>query len=177
MKIPFYQVDAFTGRLFGGNPAAICPLEAWLDDELLQAIAAENNLSETAYFVPSGDAFQLRWFTPEVEVDLCGHATLAAAFVLMNHLQPERKTVRFLTKSGELQVTRTDDLFTLDFPARPAAPCDVPPELLEALGLKPQEVWEAKAYMAVYESEEEVLDLKPNMEQLAKLDKYGTIVT
>jgi PhzF family phenazine biosynthesis protein len=177
MKIPLYQVDAFTGRLFGGNPAAVCPLETWLDDGTMQSIAAENNLSNTAFFVPAGDSFQLRWFTPEVEVDLCGHATLASAYVLMNHLYPDRQEVRFQTKSGELSVTRGEDLYTLDFPARPASPCDVPPELLEALGLKPQEVWAAKAYMAVYESEEEVLDLRPDMEQLAALDKIGVIVT
>ncbi len=177
MKIPLYQVDAFTGRLFGGNPAAVCPLESWLGDEMLQAIASENNLSETAYFVSNGDGFHLRWFTPKVEVDLCGHATLASAYVLMNYLEPERSEVRFQTKSGELQVTRNDDLFTLDFPARPAAPCDVPGDLIEALGIKPQEVWAAKAYMAVYESEEEILDLKPDMELLAGLDKYATIVT
>jgi PhzF family phenazine biosynthesis protein len=177
MKIPLYQVDAFTGRLFGGNPAAVCPLDSWLDDETLQAIAAENNLSATAYFVPVADGFQLRWFTPQVEVDLCGHATLASAFVLMNHLEPDRKEVRFRIKSGDLRVTRTDDLFTLDFPARPAAPCDVPEELIEALGIKPQEVWAAKAYMAVYESEDEILELRPNMEQLSRLDKYGVIVT
>jgi len=177
MKIPLYQVDAFTGRLFGGNPAAVCPLESWLDDETLQAIAGENNLSETAYFVFNGDGYQLRWFTPEVEVDLCGHATLASAYVLMNHLNPECSDVRFRTKSGELRVTRNDDLYTLDFPARPAAPCDVPEQLIEALGIKPQEVWAAKAYMAVYESEDEILDLKPDMELLAGLDKYATIVT
>ncbi len=177
MKIPFYQVDAFTGRLFGGNPAAVCPLDSWLDDHILQAIAAENNLSETAYFVPSGDEFHLRWFTPEMEVDLCGHATLASAYVLLNYIYPERNEVKFRTKGGELHVTQSDELFTMDFPARPAAPCEVPGELIEALGIKPQEVWEAKAYMAVYESEEEILDLKPNMELLAKLDKYGTIVT
>jgi PhzF family phenazine biosynthesis protein len=177
MKIPLYQVDAFTGRLFGGNPAAVCPLDSWLDDEALQAIAAENNLSATAYFVPVADGFQLRWFTPQVEVDLCGHATLASAFVLMNHLEPGRKEVRFRIKSGDLRVTRTEDLFTLDFPALPAAPCDVPEELIEALGIKPQEVWAAKAYMAVYESEDEVLDLRPNMEQLSRLDKDAVIVT
>jgi PhzF family phenazine biosynthesis protein len=120
----------------------------------------------------------LRWFTPKVEVDLCGHATLASAYILMNHLEPQLSEVRFQTKSGELQVTRNEDLFTLDFPARPAAPCDVPAELIQALGIKPQEVWAAaKAYMAVYESEEEIFDLKPNMELLAGLDKYATIVT
>ena len=177
MKIPLYQVDAFTGRLFGGNPAAVCMLEGWLEDGLLQSIASENNLPATAFLVPSGDDFQLRWFTPEVEIDLCGHATLATAHVLMNLIYPERNDLRFRTKSGELKVARNDDLFTLDFPARPASPCEVPEELIEALGIKPQEVWAAKAYMAVYESEEEILDLRPNMELLAKLDKYATIVT
>jgi PhzF family phenazine biosynthesis protein len=177
MKIPLYQVDAFTGRLFGGNPAAVCPLEDWLDDELLQSIAFENNLSATAYLVPNSDGFHLRWFTPEMEVDLCGHATVASAYVLMNNLEPSRTEVRFRTKSGDLLVTRRDELYTLDFPARPAAPCEVPDELLEALGRKPQEVWSAKAYMAVYESEDEILDLRPNMQMLAALDKYATIVT
>ena len=124
MKIPLYQVDAFTAHLFGGNPAAVCLLDHWLEDETLQSIAAENNLSETSFMVPLGDEFQLRWFTPEIEVDLCGHGTLASAFVLMNCLRPERHEVRFQTLSGELKVSRDEDLFTLDFPARPASPCD-----------------------------------------------------
>jgi PhzF family phenazine biosynthesis protein len=179
MKIPLYQVDAFTGHLFGGNPAAVCPLEEWLDDGLLQSIAAENNLSETAYLVENGNAgYHLRWFTPSCEVDLCGHATLASAYVLMNHLDPDRTEIRFQTKSGELRVTRHDELYTLDFPARPPAPCEKRPEgLVEALGREPEEIWEAKAYMAVFESENDVHDLRPNFHLLGQLDKYAVIVT
>lgn len=177
MKIPLYQVDAFTGTIFRGNPAAVCPLEQWLDDDLMQSIASENNLSETAFFVKNGDWFQLRWFTPAAEVDLCGHATLASAFVLMSELEPARQEVVFVTKSGELRVTRSNDLFTLDFPSRPPAPCDAPESLAEALGAQPQEVWAAKAYMAVYESADEVISLQPDMKALEKLDRYAVIVT
>jgi PhzF family phenazine biosynthesis protein len=177
MKIPLYQVDAFTGTLFHGNPAAVCPLEQWIDDELMQSIASENNLSETAFFVRNGDKFQLRWFTPEAEVDLCGHATLATAFVVMTELEPDRSDVLFDTKSGELGVSRRDGLFTLDFPARPPAPCEAPASLAAALGAQPQEVWAAKAYMAVYESADEVLSLEPDMRALAELDRYAVIVT
>src|SRR4051812_15158457 len=119
MMIPLYQVDAFTGHLFGGNPAAVCPLENWLDDGLLQSIASENNLPATAFYVGVGDDFQLRWFSPEMELDLCGHATLATAFVLLNRLYPDRAAVRFVTKGGELHVSQSDDLLTLDLPARP----------------------------------------------------------
>src|ERR1700730_13799086 len=111
MRIPLYQVDAFSSRLFSGNPAAVCPLENWLPDDLLQSIAAENNLAETAFFVRNGDGYQLRWFTPNVEVDLCGHATLASAHVILNRLSPSETSVRFQTKSGELVVTRNDNLF------------------------------------------------------------------
>lgn len=118
--LPLYQVDAFTDTLFAGNPAAVCPLSEWLPDDLLQKIAAENNLSETAFFVPKDDEFELRWFTPAVEVDLCGHATLAAAFVLMELLEPAREAVTFRTRSGRLAVTRDGDLFTLDFPPPPS---------------------------------------------------------
>jgi PhzF family phenazine biosynthesis protein len=177
MKIPLYKVDAFTNELFGGNPAAVCPLDKWLDTELMQAIAAENNLSETAFFVEEKDGYSLRWFTPVTEVDLCGHATLASAYVLMNHLDPARRSVKFHTRSGELTVTRHGDLFSLDFPARPPAPCDVPELLIEALGARPQEVWAARDYMAVYESEDQVRDLEPDMEKLCGIDKFAVIVT
>lgn len=177
MKIPLYQVDAFTAEVFSGNPAAVCPLDTWLDDDILQAIASENNLSETAFFVPERDGFRLRWFTPAVEVDLCGHATLASAFVLMNHLDPGLPLVRFRTRSGELTVTREEDLFALDFPARPPSPCEYPELLIEGLGKQPQEVWAARDYMAVFESEEEVLALEPDMAKLAKLDRFAVIAT
>jgi len=123
MKIPIYQVDAFTSRLFAGNPAAVCPLEEWLDEATLQAIAAENNLSETAFFVPRGDRFHLRWFTPAVEVDLCGHATLATAFVIFNHLTPGLGSVAFDTQGGELVVRREGDLLD-GLPRPPAAAPD-----------------------------------------------------
>ena len=120
MQLPIYQVDAFTDRLFGGNPAAICPLERWLPDATMQAIAAENNLAETAFYVPEADGFALRWFTPEVEVDLCGHATLASARVIFQH-EPNRSSISFRTlKSGMLTVKRAGDLLMMDFPARPA---------------------------------------------------------
>jgi PhzF family phenazine biosynthesis protein len=122
MNIPVYQVDAFTSRLFGGNPAAVCPLKDWLQDRQMQSIAAENNLSETAFFVPHGNRYHLRWFTPSVEVDLCGHATLASGFVVLNHLDPSRDSVTFETMSGELTVCRNGKLLSMDFPARPPEP-------------------------------------------------------
>ncbi len=121
LKIPMYQVDAFAGHVFSGNPAAVCPLEAWLPDAQMQAIAAENNLAETAFFVRNGNGYKLRWFTPAVEVDLCGHATLASAFVILNDLTPGERSVSFETKSGTLTVTRDGDLYSLDFPSRPPA--------------------------------------------------------
>src|SRR5258708_22996735 len=177
MNVPFFQVDAFTGKLFGGNPAAICPLTEWLEDATMQAIAEENNLSETAFFVKEGGCYRLRWFTPEVEVDLCGHATLASAFVLMTQLDPQMAEVRFQTRSGELRVSRNDDLFSLDFPAKPPAPCDMPELLVEALGEEPEEIWAARDYMAVFDSEETVRSLQPDMVKLARLDKFAVIVT
>src|ERR1700746_983599 len=138
MRIPLYQVDAFTDRLFGGNPAAVCPLERWLPDATMQAIAAENNLAETAFYVPEGDGFALRWFTPEVEVDLCGHATLASARVIFD-VRRERagSHITFQSQSGELGVKRTlqqgSPLYALDFPARPPQPCDSAADLIQAL--------------------------------------------
>ena len=171
MKIPIYQVDAFSSRVFAGNPAAICPLNEWLPDEVLQSIAAENNLSETAYYVPEGGRYRLRWFTPMVEVDLCGHATLASAFVIG---QPE---VRFITKSGELTVTRNGELFTLDFPSRPPAPHPANPSLVAALGGSPSALLAARDYLVVYQSEEEVRALKPDMAALCGIDRFAVIVT
>ncbi|HET8549868.1 MAG TPA: PhzF family phenazine biosynthesis protein, partial [Bryobacteraceae bacterium] len=141
MRIPFYQVDAFTSRVFGGNPAAVCPLEDWLDDATLQAIAAENNLSETAFFSGNGDVRRLRWFTPACEVDLCGHATLASAFVISELLEPGRREIRFQTRSGELAVSREAGLYTLDFPARKPRRLEASEELVRALGDPPREVW------------------------------------
>lgn len=177
MRIPLYQIDAFTGRVFSGNPAAVCPLESWLPDATLQAIAAENNLSETAYFVGRGGDYELRWFTPLVEVDLCGHATLASAHVVFTAIDPSLREVRFSSKSGPLRVTRDGDLLCLDFPSRPPEPREVTPALADALGRRPRELWAARDWMAVFDSEEEVRSLRPDMSRVAALECFALIVT
>jgi PhzF family phenazine biosynthesis protein len=177
MKIRQYQVDAFATRIFEGNPAAVCPLDAWLDDGLLQAIAAENNLSETAFLVKSERGFHLRWFTPVAEVDLCGHATLASAHVLFAILGHAGNSIAFETRSGILTVTRQGDLLVMDFPSVPPRPCTVPPSLLSGLGLPPSEILAADDYVAVYDSEEAVLAIQPDITELAALDLRGVIVT
>lgn len=180
MRLPLYQVDAFTDRVFAGNPAAVVPLESWLPDAQLQAIAAENNLAETAYFLRSDDVYELRWFTPAVEVDLCGHATLATAFVISTLLEPGRDRLDFLTRqAGTLTVTRDGDLFTLDFPSRPATPVASPdPALAAALGgPAPVAVLGGRDYLVVYEDEAAVRALTPDMAALAKLDRFAVCVT
>jgi len=179
MRLPLYQVDAFTGDLFGGNPAAVCPLERWPPDTILQAIAAENNLSETAFFVRDGDGYALRWFTPSVEVDLCGHATLASGFVIMSFLEPGREAVSFRTvKAGTLTVTRAADLLAMDFPSRPALPAEAPVGLLEALGGTPRTVLHARDYLVVYDSAAEIAALRPDFAALVKVkDCWAAIVT
>jgi PhzF family phenazine biosynthesis protein len=177
MSIPYYQVDAFTGSLFSGNPAGVAILADWLADEVLQSIAAENGLAETAFVVPRGASFDLRWFTPEIEVDLCGHATLAAAHVLFTHLGYRSVTVEFQTRSGLLPVTRSEALLTLDFPSRPAVACEAPPELAEGLGAKPIEVYKSRDFLAVFEKESDVRSLQPKMNVMAKLPCLGIIAT
>ena len=177
MKIPLYQVDAFANRLFAGNPAAVCPLEEWLDDRTMQAIAAENNLSETAFLVRKNGGFELRWFTPVAEVDLCGHATLASAFVIFEYLEPAARIVRFQTRSGELAVERTGDLLAMDFPARPPKACAPNPALAAALGTPPRELWASRDFMAVYDSEDEIRSLDPDMKALAAAAPFAAIVT
>lgn len=179
MKLPIYQVDAFTPQLFGGNPAAVVPLDSWLTPKEMQKIAAENNLAETAFFVPLKNDYEIRWFTPEMEIDLCGHATLASAHVIFSELGYTSKTVCFHTqKAGKLSVTKTENLYTLDFPARPATACAMPPGLWEAIGGKnPIEVLASRDIMLVYETEADVLALKPDFSALAKLDLLGVIAT
>ena len=177
VKIPIYQVDAFASRVFTGNPAAVCPLEKWLPDEQMQAIAAENNLAETAFFVKNGDGYHLRWFTPKVEVNLCGHATLASGFVIMNELDPSAKSVRFSTQSGTLVVKRDGDLLSMDFPAWPPAECQIFPGLLAALGGKPEKALASQDYLVVYASEEELRSLRPNMDVLMQIDRFAVIAT
>lgn len=179
MDLTFYQVDAFTREIFRGNPAAVCPLEQWLPDALMQSIALENNLSETAFFVPrpSTGEYDLRWFTPAAEVDLCGHATVASAWVVMNRLVPGSERVTFHSKSGPLIVTRRDDLYALDFPARPPRRIQATEELIRALGREPDEVWQARDIMCVYSSEGQVRDLAPDMTRIAALETFAVIVT
>lgn len=177
MKIKQYQVDAFATRAFEGNPAAVCPLENWLDDDLLQAVAEENNLSETAFFVPSAKGFQLRWFTPVDEVDLCGHATLAAAHVLFEELGYTEPVITFETRSGELFVKKHGDLLQMDFPACPPRPCGMSESLEQALGVRPIEVLAADDYMAVFDHETSVRSITPNYDLLSRLDLRGVIIT
>jgi PhzF family phenazine biosynthesis protein len=177
VRIRLFQVDAFTRRVFAGNPAAVCPLDRWLPDATLQAIAAENNLSETAYFVGAEGEYEIRWFTPASEVDLCGHATLASAHVILRHLAPALAEVRFASRSGPLRVRRTGDRLCLDFPARPPQPCAAPAGMAEALGRSPRELWAARDYMAVFETEDEVRGLAPDLARLAALDRFAVIVT
>lgn len=173
-----YQIDAFTDRLFGGNPAAVVPLQDWLDDETLQAIAAENNLAETAFYVPQGQDYHLRWFTPTMEVDLCGHATLAAAYVLFQIEKAAISQLTFHTRGGALTVTRNEDWLALDFPARPPEPCQEDLSLLtDALGATPTWVGKARDYFAVFDSEAEVSQLRPHMAKVAALDCLGVIAT
>jgi predicted PhzF superfamily epimerase YddE/YHI9 len=177
MDLPYFQVDAFTSRLFAGNAAGVCLLEAWLPDETLQSIAAENNQSETAFLVAREDGYDLRWFTPTTEVDLCGHATLAAAHVLFRHRGVESDEVKFQTKSGEVAVVRRGEVLELDFPSTAGTACDPPGALVKGLGKVPVFTAKSRDYLAVYESEEDVRDLKPDFAELARLDCLGVIAT
>lgn len=179
MKIPIYQVDAFASAVFSGNPAAVCILDAWIDDRRLQAIAAENNLSETAFLVSDEDGFELRWFTPRTEVALCGHATLASAFVQFACLKWNKDTIRFQTrKSGQLTVTRKGEILEMDFPARPAYPTDPPDGLRQALGVAPENVYGSEEdLMVVLDSEKTVADVQPDFAALEKVDCRGIIIT
>jgi predicted PhzF superfamily epimerase YddE/YHI9 len=177
MRIPYFQVNAFTSQTFGGNPAGVCVLEDWLPDAMLQRIATENNLSETAFFVKADGHFQLRWFTPAIEVDLCGHATLASAFVLFSELEHQGDTVQFESRSGSLAAARREDIIELDFPSRPPVPCGASEELLRGLGRKPREVLHSRDYVAVFESEAEVASLRPDMAVLGQVDCLGIIAT
>jgi PhzF family phenazine biosynthesis protein len=178
MELPVFQVDAFvTGGVFSGNPAAICPLEAWLPDPVMQAIAAENNLSETAFFVREGNVFRLRWFTPACEVNLCGHATLAAAHVLFSELREPTEVIRFETQSGTLSVRRDGGRLVMDFPSRPPGPVDPCADLVPALGGQPVQILAARDYLVRYRTAAEVRALTPNMEALKKIDRFAVIVT
>ncbi len=177
MKIPIYQVDAFTRKLFSGNPAAVCPLESWLPVATMQKIAMENNLSETAFFVDEGDTYGLRWFTPTVEVDLCGHATLATAHVLFNHLNYDGDEITFSTKSGLLTVKKSGDALLMNFPADEMPETDPPDVLFDGLGLRSDKVFRSDDYMVVLDNEYDVADLTPDFRLLSEVDARGIIVT
>jgi PhzF family phenazine biosynthesis protein len=178
MKLRIFQVDAFTDRLFQGNPAAVCPLGTWLPDELMQQIAMENNLAETAFLVKTGNRFEIRWFTPKVEVDLCGHATLAAAFVIFEFEGFPRQTIEFDSRSGPLHATKDQDFITLDFPSDPPVEVPAPEGLFAALGLKPAQVYRGKSdYMLTYAGAAEIESLKPDMRLLSEISCRGVIVT
>lgn len=179
MPFPFFWIDAFADRVFAGNPAGVVPLAQWLPDDLMQRIAAENGLPETAFFVRTGpDRFHLRWFTPTFEIDLCGHATLASAFVLFSHLGQAGDRVTFDSKSGPLVVNRqAGGLFELDFPSRPAAAAEAPEDLRRGLGAPPVFVGRSRDYLAVFETEEQVRGLQPDLAALARVPGVGVIVT
>ena len=178
MKQPIYEVNAFTQTQFCGNPAAVCPLEAWLPEEQMQRIAAELNLSETAFFVRRADGdFDLRWFTPATEVALCGHATLASAFILFRSLEPSRERVTFHTKSGPLYVEREGERISLNFPARVPTQLETTPALVEALGASPKESWQARDTLVIFDTAEEVRALRPDIAKIKALDTYGVIPT
>ena len=180
MKIRMFQVDAFTSQLFGGNPAAVCILDSWLPEIQMQSIAAENNLAETAFIIKNEGGYEIRWFTPVIEVDLCGHATLASAHVVFNYLEHGSNEVSFSSlRSGILKVTKDGDLLTLDFPADVFEKVETPEILTEALGIEPMETYKGKTdYMAVLPSEQNVIDVRPDFVKLSTLqDCRGIIVT
>lgn len=177
MKLTLYQIDAFADKPFRGNPAAVCPLDHWLADELLQSIAMENNLSETAFFVATAEGYHIRWFTPTCEVDLCGHATLASAYVLFDCLGYPGERIEFQSRSGRLIVERDRDFLVLDFPARPPQACEIPKSIVDAFEAHPIACLKSEDYIVVFENEEAVLTAKPDLAKLKKLDLRGVAIT
>ncbi len=177
MELNLYQIDAFADIPFEGNPAAVIPLEIWLPDSIMQSIAEENNLSETAFFVPRSRGFHIRWFTPKTEVDLCGHATLAAAYVLFNILGYNSDKIEFESKTGPLTVFQKDNWLIMDLPAQPPIPCDIPGEIVKAFDKVPIECLRSEDYIVVFETESDILSIKPDIDYLKKLDLRGVIIT
>jgi PhzF family phenazine biosynthesis protein len=177
MNLKIYQVDAFTKEPFHGNPAAVVPLDAWLPDETMQKIALENNLSETAFFVKEGDKYHIRWFTPSVEIALCGHATLASGYVLFEILKVADSSITFLSKSGELRVDCEGDRLVLDFPAIEVDRIESADDVVGALGARPEAIFKAMDYLLIYDSEETISALAPDFRALYKTDARGVIVT
>ena len=177
MNLPLYHIDAFTSRLFGGNPAAVVLMDEWLADEHLLAIAAENNLPETGFVIPRSDESPLRWFTPTVEMDLCGHATLAAAHVLFKYRFPSQDRMTFSSRSGNLVVIKRGEQLVLDFPSRPGNPIETTDTLVAALGMKPSAALRARDLLAIVETEDEVRSFQPDFARIASLDEFGLILS
>ena len=175
MRIPFFQVDAFTDKALKGNPAAVCVLEGWPEDGILQGIAAENNLSETAFVVPGKERWHLRWFTPTLEVDLCGHATLATAHILLGMLN--KNEIQFDTLSGILSISKNENFITMDLPAWKAEPADLKDAVREITGIMPEATYKTRDLMAVYESEQIIRDIEPDLKKLRNLEFLGMIIT
>ena len=177
MKIKIYQIDAFSDRVFAGNPAAVCPLDQWIDDEVMQHIAQENNLAETAFFVKEPDGYRIRWFTPTKEVDLCGHATLASAYVIFRHLDHGTDKIKFSSESGPLYVSKESDMIALNFPSLPPVDCQMPEYLIDALRTEPERIMSCNNYFAVFTSEDQIAEINPDFSLLSKLDLQGVIIT
>jgi PhzF family phenazine biosynthesis protein len=178
MKLKIYQLDAFTDKIFGGNPAAVVPLTEWISDDLMQKIALENNLAETAFYVLEGDKYHIRWFTPTVEVDLCGHATLATAYQIFHYENYQNSVIEFTSRSGILKVEKQGDLLELDFPVDKLTPSETPKALIESLGATPKETIKGFTdYMLVFESEAQIKAFEPDFRKMAEVDCRGVIVT
>lgn len=179
MRLPIFQVDAFTDTIFGGNPAAVCELTQWLPDNVMQKIAKENCVAETAFFLAVDDGYEIRWFTPEFEIDLCGHATLATAHVITRHLQPALSFVKFYSKSGKLTVSADNDMLTLDFPSRKPEPCPAPQMIIDAIQAEPIEVLQSRDYVLVFDDEDKIKKIEPDLVLLNQIDlgMGGIVVT
>ena len=177
MKLSLYQIDAFANKVFEGNPAAVIPLEDWLPAKTMQLIASENNLSETAFFCPSDNNYEIRWFTPNGEIELCGHATLASAYVLFNILNYKTEQIEFNSLSGRLTVKKVNDLFRLDFPSQNPIKCKMPRLLTEGLGSESNNCYKNEDYLVVFETEDEIANINPDFNKLKMLDSRGVIIT
>jgi len=178
MKIPYFHIDAFTTKAGHGNPAGVCILENWIDDKIMQTIASENNLSETAFLLQNGSSYEIRWFTPISEINLCGHATLASGFAIFNYISPELSEISFKSHlSGELSITKNNGLYFLDFPSLPATICKTPSDIIKAFGIVPMETLKADDYLVVFENENQISSLNPKFELLNQIDGRGVIVT
>ncbi len=177
MQLPLYQLDAFTRQVFSGNPAAVCPLQNWLDEHTMQQIAAENNLSETAFFIHNGEHYEIRWFTPTKEVDLCGHATLAAAYVIFNFIDSGLDEIIFSSKSGRLIVRRSDEGYRMDFPTQQPQPCELPELIQRAFNSQPIECLSHQDYLLVFEHEQQIREATPDLNLLAQIDLRSVCIT